>query len=111
MELIEHLKTMSAGDRGLFAQRCQTTDRHLTNVAYGYKPCGIALAVAVEKESKGLVTRKRLRPHDYWLIWPDLPAPNSPESGGIKQAEFDQVNSVESHQIKSTPAKQEVGHG
>ena len=32
------------------------------------------------------VTRQDLRPDDYWLIWPDLAAPNSLESGGIKAA-------------------------
>lgn len=80
MELIEYLKTLNGNEREAFAERCETSSGHLTNVAYGYKPCGITLAVLVERESKGAVSRSRLRPHDYWLIWPDLPAPTQQEA-------------------------------
>jgi DNA-binding transcriptional regulator YdaS (Cro superfamily) len=31
--------------------------------------------LAIERATGGLVTRQELRPEDYWLIWPDLPAP------------------------------------
>ncbi|GAA4335854.1 hypothetical protein GCM10023144_29600 [Pigmentiphaga soli] len=33
--------------------------------------------VALEKASAGAITRRDLRPDDYWLIWPDLPAPRA----------------------------------
>ena len=71
MQLIDYLKSMTNDDRTVFAKRCGTSDRHLTNVAYGYKPCGIALAVAIERESAGSVTRKVLR-GDWKLYWPEL---------------------------------------
>ena len=29
----------------------------------------------IERGTSGQVTRQDLRPDDYWLIWPDLPAP------------------------------------
>lgn len=29
-------------------------------------------AAAVERATNGLVTRRDLRPDDYWLIWPEL---------------------------------------
>ena len=31
--------------------------------------------VAIEKTTRGKVTRQELRPNDYWLHWPDLKAP------------------------------------
>lgn len=31
--------------------------------------------VSIERATNGDVTRQELRPDDYWLIWPDLPAP------------------------------------
>ena len=34
-----------------------------------------ALCLAIERATNGVVTRHELRPDDYWLIWPDLPAP------------------------------------
>ena len=33
--------------------------------------------LAIERATKGAVTRKELRPKDYWLIWPDLKAPKA----------------------------------
>jgi len=33
------------------------------------------LCVRIERATAGKVTRADLRPDDYWLIWPDLPAP------------------------------------
>lgn len=32
--------------------------------------------VAIERATAGAVTRADLRPDDYWLYWPDLPAPS-----------------------------------
>ncbi len=34
--------------------------------------------LAIERATAGVVTRRDLRPDDYWLIWPDLPAPTPP---------------------------------
>ena len=31
-----------------------------------------ALCVAIERETGGAVTRRDLRPADWWLIWPEL---------------------------------------
>lgn len=31
--------------------------------------------LAIERATDKAVTRQELRPDDYWLIWPDLPAP------------------------------------
>lgn len=33
------------------------------------------LCVQIERATGGQVTRADLRPDDFWLIWPDLPAP------------------------------------
>jgi DNA-binding transcriptional regulator YdaS (Cro superfamily) len=34
-----------------------------------------ANCLSIERATDGAVTRQDLRPDDYWLIWPDLPAP------------------------------------
>ena len=36
--------------------------------------------LAIERATSGAVTRADLRPDDYWLIWPDLPAPAAQEA-------------------------------
>lgn len=40
------------------------------------RPVPIEHCVAIEKATKGAVTRQELRPDDFWLIWPDLKKPN-----------------------------------
>lgn len=72
MELKEYIKPMTSEERERFAIKCGTTKGHLNNVMYGYKPCGTDLAVAIEAETKKKVTRKELRPDDFWRHWPDL---------------------------------------
>lgn len=78
MKLKPYLDTMDPIDRKEFAINCGTTIKHLSNVAYGYKPCGERLAVAIERNSSKAVTRKTLRPNDWQDIWPEL-ATSPPE--------------------------------
>jgi DNA-binding transcriptional regulator YdaS (Cro superfamily) len=33
------------------------------------------LAVLIERATGGVVTRRELRPNDYWLIWPEFLPP------------------------------------
>jgi hypothetical protein len=72
MDLKTFLISMPKVERIAFAVCCKTTLGHLTNIAYGYKPCGEKLASFIEKQSKGLVSRKDLRPNDWHDIWPEL---------------------------------------
>lgn len=41
--------------------------------------------LAIERATSGAVTRAELRPDDYWLIWPDLPAPAGKEPQAAEQ--------------------------
>lgn len=56
MKLRPYLLSLQMDERIRFALRCGTTYNHLRNVAYGQKPCAEELAVAVEKESGGIVS-------------------------------------------------------
>ncbi|MFT0533162.1 transcriptional regulator [Castellaniella hirudinis] len=40
--------------------------------ARGKKPVPIIRCVEIEELTGGAVTRKQLRPDDWWQIWPDL---------------------------------------
>lgn len=64
---------MPKPERKAFALRCGTSFGHLQNIAYGYRPCGTALAVAIERESARQVTRQELR-DDWHDLWPELAA-------------------------------------
>lgn len=80
MQLIPYLSTLRVrAAQEAFANKCGTSIGHIKNVGYGYRSCDPALALSIERESGGLVTRQELRPDDFWRIWPDLPAPATAE--------------------------------
>jgi DNA-binding transcriptional regulator YdaS (Cro superfamily) len=41
------------------------------------RPVPVGYCVAIEQATNGEVTRRDLRPNDFWLIWPDLAAPTT----------------------------------
>lgn len=72
MDLKTYLSGLSVYERAEFSGRCKTSSAHLRNIGYGQRTCGEMLAVLIENESGGAVTRRDLRPNDWWLIWPEL---------------------------------------
>lgn len=67
MSLKTYILGMAMDDRHAFADRCGTTYGHLRNVAYG-KSCDQDLALAIERETGGLVTVAELRPRFAELL-------------------------------------------
>ena len=57
-----------------------TTWDYVRQIAYGYKLVGPRKGVAIERITG--VSRQLMRPHDYWLAWPDLPTPHSQADEG-----------------------------
>lgn len=61
MSLKNYLSKLAKPERAAFAARCGTTYPHLRNVSYG-KKCNESLALAVERESQGVVPVADLHP-------------------------------------------------
>jgi DNA-binding transcriptional regulator YdaS (Cro superfamily) len=66
VDLKAFLKSMTRSDRSAFAERCRISAGHLHNVAYGTRPCGTELAIAIDRESGGRVSCEELRPDVDW---------------------------------------------
>lgn len=49
-----------------------TTRAYLKQIAYGHKPASPEIAVRIEVATRGVATRKMLRPHDWGVLWPEL---------------------------------------
>lgn len=85
MELRKFWFDLEPGGRTDFAQNVGSSVGHLTNVAYGYRPCSPVLCVQIEAAASGAVMRWELRPDDWHLIWPELidtaGAPTIPAQG------------------------------
>ncbi|WP_321902051.1 transcriptional regulator [Paraburkholderia tropica] len=73
-KLKTYLAAMPSLERQHFAARCGTTHAFLRNIVYGQRVAGEKLCVAIERESRGAVTRRDLRPTDWREIWPELNA-------------------------------------
>lgn len=59
---------MPLEDRAAFAARCGTSLQYLKFVGYKVKPCSLALAIAIERESAGRVRVETLRPDVPWHV-------------------------------------------
>lgn len=49
-----------------------TTRGYLKQIAYGNKQPSAMVAANLERATRGLITRKSLRPDDWRAIWPEL---------------------------------------
>jgi len=58
-----------------FARKIGVTPGMLSQWLSGHRPISPEKCVLIEKETAGQVTREKLRPNDFWLIWPDLKQP------------------------------------
>lgn len=71
-KLLEYLNKKTDEERTVFCSACGTTLGYLRKAAYTNQPLGAELCVAIEKVSRGDITRFDLRPLDWIKIWPEL---------------------------------------
>lgn len=62
MRLHDYITSLAIEDRDPFAKRCGTSLGFLKLIAYGRKPCSPELAVAIDRESRGVVCFEQLCP-------------------------------------------------
>ena len=70
MNLHTYLSTKESAT--VFAKRISVPFASLSNWRHGKRNIPINMAVLIEKETDGLVTRKEMRPKDWMKIWPEL---------------------------------------
>lgn len=60
------------GSQAELARRLGVYPSMITQLSSGERPVPVRLAVAIERETDGVVRRWDLRPDDWHLIWPEL---------------------------------------
>lgn len=60
------------GKAKVLAYEIGVSPSFLSQMAAGDRSVSPEYAVAIEQATNGAVTRKDLRPNDFWKIWPDL---------------------------------------
>ena len=77
MDMKNYLRGLPKSGQKEFATRCGYSLGHIRNVAYGIKPCTSSLAIAAERHSGGIVTRKEVF-SDWADHWPELAKTSRP---------------------------------
>lgn len=72
MKLLTYLNALSKEDRPFFCQQIGTTERYIRRAESGNQKLGAKTCVKIEQVTMGYVTRKDLRPDDWYEIWPEL---------------------------------------
>lgn len=71
-KLIAHINSLSMEERRALESACGTTIGYLRKAVSINQKLGAETCVAIEKFFMGEVSRKDLRPHDYFDIWPEI---------------------------------------
>lgn len=61
------------GAQARIAKECGIAPSYMYQIVKGIRPVPIRYCSKIEQATNGIVTRKDLRPDDYWEIWSDLP--------------------------------------
>lgn len=71
MDLKKYLATRR-GRQTALAAATGLAPTYIWQMANGVRPVPIEHCAAIERATNGQVSRKDLRPNDYWRIWPEL---------------------------------------
>ncbi|NHZ84163.1 Cro/Cl family transcriptional regulator [Massilia sp. CCM 8695] len=71
-KLLTYLNSLAKHQRRLFCESCKTTEGYLRKAISAKQLLRVTLCVAIERESKGAVTRIDLHPDDWLENWPEL---------------------------------------
>ncbi|WP_243491951.1 helix-turn-helix domain-containing protein [Massilia violaceinigra] len=71
-KLLTYLNRLKKHQRRTFCESCKTTEGYLRKAISAKQPLRVPLCVAIERESKGAVTRIDLHPDDWIENWPEL---------------------------------------
>lgn len=78
MDKLKHwFRSIPVTERPAMARKLGTSVGRINNLLYGFRRCPPTLAVAIERESRGAVTRQDLR-DDWASIWPELASSAKP---------------------------------
>ena len=67
-------------ERAQLASLIGCSEQYLYRCLTGRQDMSPKDAVRAEQLTHWRLTRTLLRPNDYWLVWPDLPAPKASEA-------------------------------
>ncbi|AUX61634.1 helix-turn-helix domain-containing protein [Simonsiella muelleri] len=67
------------GSQAEFARILEIKRMNIQHWKRGNVEVPVKRCVQIEKLTDGVVTRRDLRPDDYWEIWPDLAKDETPE--------------------------------
>lgn len=88
------LSAWTRGRHGRVTELAEAVGVHqsfIAQISSGHRECPIARCMLIENATHGEVTRKDLRPHDWFLIWPEL-AEKEARKAAAKKKHFTRNN-------------------
>lgn len=76
MQINDYVATVEPAAR--LAQKIGVTPGFISQIVSGHRRAPVERCTAIEKATDGNVTRRELRPDDWWLIWPELVTADHP---------------------------------
>lgn len=76
---------VDATKRRLISERVGLNEQYLYQCLTGRRVAPAERCASIEQASEGAVTRRDLRPADWWLIWPELVCAEHPAPVAEKQ--------------------------
>ena len=68
MNLKNYLNSLPANERQAFGERCGTSFAYLRQIGYHNRPCSIAMAITLDRESGGILRCEDLCPDADWRV-------------------------------------------
>lgn len=65
-KLVTYLNDLPVEKQRDFAVKCDTTIGQMRQIAYGCRPCRTEMAIAIDRESNGVVTMDYMAPQIDW---------------------------------------------
>lgn len=72
MKLKNYIKQSPKGEAKRLAECLGVSKSYMSQMISGLAAVNPERCVVIEKETLGVVTRRDLRPLDWWRVWPDL---------------------------------------
>lgn len=66
------------GSQRAMAEALNVTPATVNQWVSGVRPVPVERCPAIEVATAGKVTRRDIRPDDWWLVWPELVTPETP---------------------------------
>lgn len=80
------MTTMTATERKAIAEKVGIDEQYLYQCFTGRKSMRAEEAARIDRDTDGAISRRQVRLHDWWLVWPELVTEEHPAPENLGQS-------------------------